>query len=199
MQKINKSFFKKKWVIWPALILFLWVVLHLAYIIVDGTRDYAGSADVAVILGNRVFPDGSMSSWLKGRVDKALELYRQGRVRKIYASGGYYPEEEGVHREGDVMKAYLIAQGVKDSDVVADNQGQNSYLTAVDFLKWNQGQHFNSVIVVSQFYHITRCKYIFHKMGATQVYGASSDSCTWSDIIPTLREVPAFYKYLLAY
>jgi vancomycin permeability regulator SanA len=154
---------------------------------------------VAIILGNRVYSDGSLSSWLKGRVDEALLLYKEGKVKKIYASGGISENENGNYPEGDAMKNYLLQQGVAEADIVVDNHGQNTYLTARDFIEWNQANYYTSAIVVSQFYHITRSKYILRKLGFKNVYGAASKIYKINDVIGTLREVPAFYKYLVIY
>ena len=191
--RINKRW---RYVLWA---LILWIIAHVTYICIDGLRDYNGSADVAVILGNRVFADGSLSPWLKGRVDKALELYKEKRVKKIYASGGISNNDEGDYPEGTAMKQYLVRQGVAAEDVIADNEGKNTYCTAEDYLKWNAMEKYQSVIIVSQFYHITRCKYIFKKLGISNVHHAASDVYSWRDVPGTLREVPAFYKYVIFY
>jgi vancomycin permeability regulator SanA len=173
--------------------------VHITWITVDGMRDNCTTADVAIILGNRVYADSSLSFWLQGRVDKALELYRQGKVKKIFASGGISTHEDGGCPEGDAMKKYLVEHGVPASDVIPDNYGQNTYLTAKDFIEWNKPYHYSSAIVVSQFYHITRSKYILRKLGFKNVQSASSTVYSWDDIMSTLREVPAFYKYALVY
>ncbi|MFT3935047.1 MAG: YdcF family protein [Chitinophagaceae bacterium] len=196
---IKKKSNRVKWIKRIGRILLLWVLVHVIYITIDGVNDYKGNADVAVVLGNKVLADGSLSSWLRGRVDRALLLYKEGRVKKIYVSGGKGNEETAFYPEGNAMKNYLVAHGVPEADVIADNDGQNTYLTAKDFLAWNKDKHYNSVIVVSQFYHITRTKYIFRKLGFKNVYNASSTRYSILDIISTLREVPAFYKYVLAY
>lgn len=179
--------------------LLVWVAIHVACIMIDGFTDYSGNADVAIILGNQVNADGSLSPWLRGRVDKALELYQQKRVKKIYASGGISKNDDGNYPEGDAMKNYLVKAGVPEDDVIADNNGANTYLTARDFLAYNQTQHWSTAIVVTQFYHITRSKYILHKLGFEQAYGVASTRYGWNDIAGTLREVPAFYKYMLVY
>src|SRR5450432_227108 len=83
----------------------VWLLLHSAYVIYDGLHDYGGKADVAIVLGNSVYADSSLSPWLKGRVDAAVKLYKEGRIKKIFASGG--KGEYGVH-EGDAMKKYLV-------------------------------------------------------------------------------------------
>src|SRR5215471_960851 len=121
--RINK---RLRIVLW---VLLTWIISHVIFITIQGLQDYKGSADVAVILGNRVFADGTMSSWLKGRVDKALELYKERRVRKIYASGGVSQNPEGDYPEGTAMKQYLVRQGVPAEDVIADNQGKNTFCT----------------------------------------------------------------------
>jgi vancomycin permeability regulator SanA len=198
LQKI-KRFFKNKWVKRITGFLLAWLIIHIIYICVDGCTDYQGNADVAIILGNTVFSNGKLSYWLQGRVDKAFALYKAGKVKKIFASGGISKHAEGDYPEGDAMKNYLLQHGVPETDIIADNGGQNTYLTAKDFIAWNTGRHYTSAIVVSQFYHITRCKYIFRKLGFTNVYNASSEKHTLMDVEGTLREVPAFYKYLLYY
>jgi vancomycin permeability regulator SanA len=191
--RLNK---KIRFVIW---VLILWVCAHIIYITVDGLSEYDGSADVAVILGNRVLADGTLSSWLKGRTDAALELYKQKRIKKIIASGGISANEDGGYPEGNAMKEYLVSKGVPPGDVIADNAGINTYWTAKNYLELSKANNFQSVIVVSQFYHITRTKYIFRKLGVQNVHDVSSDVYDWRDIGGTLRELPAFYKYMFKY
>ena len=198
-QKSKRPFFKRKWFKRIFLVGLVWLLVHITWITIDGLTDSHHPADVAIILGNKVFRDSSLSFWLKGRVDKALELYRQGQVKKIYASGGMFTSGEDGAPEGDAMKKYLVEHGVPAEDVIADNYGKNTYCTAKDFIAWNQRYHYTSAIVVSQFYHITRSKYILRKLGFKNVYKASSDVYAWQDVMSTLREVPAFYKYLIVY
>ena len=172
--------------------------MHIIFITVDGLNNDSAKADIAIVLGNRVYADGSLASWTKGRVDKAFQLYEAGRVKAIFVSGGYSTENN--YPEGKAMKAYLVGKGVPDSAIIEDNEEANSYLTAVNFLKWNATKNYSSVIVVSQFYHVTRSKYILRKKGFQgTIYDAASNIYNWKDIFGTIREVPAFYKYVLYY
>lgn len=177
-------------------VFFFWLLLHSAYVIYDGLHNYSGKADVAIVLGNSVFADGSLSPWLQGRVDAALLLYKEGRVKKIFVSGG--KGKYGFH-EGDAMKKYLIEKNVPGNDIIKDNNGNNSYLTAKDFIALNDSMHFASAIVVSSFYHITRCKYIIKKLGYKNVEGFASRRYFWQDGYGLFREFFAFYKYMLFY
>ena len=187
-----------KWIRRVILFFIAWILIHAIYITIDGLKADPAKADIAIVLGNRVYSDGSLASWTKGRVDKSLELYQQRKVKAIFVSGGMGVEDH--YPEGKAMKAYLVSKGVPDSAVIEDNEGANTYLTAVNFLRWNKERNYSSVVIVSQFYHITRSKYILRKMGfAGSVYSATSEVYSWKDITGTMREVPAFYKYLLIY
>jgi len=179
-------------------LILLWIVIHLAYISIDGLRDYKGTADVAVVLGNRVDADSSLSPVLQGRVDRALLLYRQGRVHKIMVSGGK-GLKAGKVPEGMAMRRYLVQKGVPPADIIEDNEGENTYLTARDFRPVADSLHCSSVIVVSSFYHITRCKYIFRKLDIRNVHSASSDVFYANDLVGLMREFPALYKYMFWY
>jgi vancomycin permeability regulator SanA len=174
-----------------------WFVIHSAYVAIDGLNDYKGNADVAIILGSPVFADSSLSPWLQGRVDAAIKLYREGKVKKIFASGGD-GKEYGVH-EGDAMKKYLIEKNIPSVDIIADSKGNNSYLTAKDFIALNDSLHFSSAIIVSSFYHITRCKYIIKKLGYKNVHGYASEKYFLNDGYGLFREFFAFYKYVIFY
>lgn len=173
-----------------------WFFLHCLWVVQDGMRDFKGQADVAIVLGSTVFKDGSLSPWLQGRVDAALDLYRNHQVKKIFVSGGIGTSD---YPEGDGMRHYLLEQGVPDSAIVVDNYGNNSYLTAKNFLTWNQTAQCRSAVVATSFYHITRSKYIVKKMGLSAVEGDCSKYSAIKDWFGLTREFPAFYKYWLVY
>ncbi|WP_196954959.1 YdcF family protein [Hymenobacter guriensis] len=65
-----------------------WFLLHTTIITADGLFDTSRPADCIVVLGNTVNTDGSLSSRLKARLDKALALYRAGSSATIFVSGG---------------------------------------------------------------------------------------------------------------
>ena len=179
-------------------IIIVWLFLHMVYITIDGLTTYKGKADIAIVLGNRVDSGGILSPVLEGRVDEALYLFKEGRVPRIMVSGGlgllagHYPE-------GLAMKQYLAAHGVPADRIIEDNHGENTYLTARDFLPVADSLHITSAIVVSSFYHITRSKYIIRKLGFRNVHGAASQAFFWNDLIGLPRDAVAFYKYLVVY
>ncbi|WP_040398659.1 YdcF family protein, partial [Cesiribacter andamanensis] len=88
----------------------LLLLLPALYLLWDGHRATPClQADVAVIMGNTVHADGSLSPRLQARLDKGLALYRQKQVARLLVSGGL--GKEG-HWEATAMEAYLLQQGV---------------------------------------------------------------------------------------
>jgi vancomycin permeability regulator SanA len=178
------------------IVLVIWFLLHAIYITFDGLNSYKGKADIAIVLGNPVNADSSLSPWLMGRVDQAFRLYKEGRIKKIFVSGG--PGEYGV-AEGDAMKSYLLKKNIPGSAIIADNAGRNTFYTARDFIGLNDSLHFRSAIVVSSFYHLSRAKYIIRKLGFSSVYSVASTRYFLQDSYGIIREFFAFYVYLVLY
>jgi vancomycin permeability regulator SanA len=172
-----------------------WLLVHTLLITWDGLRASQQPADIGVILGNKVNEDGTLSERLTQRLACGLALYRAGRVGRLLVSGGL--GKEGFY-EGDKMHDYLRAQGVPDSVIVVDNQGNNTQQTVRNTLRLRPQLRFRSIVVVSQFYHISRTKMLFRQAGFTAVSGASPWYFEWRDAYSLLREFPAYYKELLA-
>ncbi|MDH5380788.1 MAG: YdcF family protein [Cyclobacteriaceae bacterium] len=173
-------------------LLISWFLLHEIIIVVDGLNDNPVKSDYAVIFGNTVNPDGTLSDRLKARVNKGLQLYNDSLVDKIVVSGGL--GKEGVY-EGAKMSEYLISHGVPGYNVITDDNGNNTLLTVQNFSA--NFPESSSVIVVSQFYHISRAKLAFRKAGVKKVTGAHPNYYELRDIYSLFREFFGYYKYLL--
>lgn len=158
--------------------------------------DANASSTALVILGNRVYSNGQMSPVLKARVDTALDAYRKGCASTIIASGGL--GKEG-HHEGSVMAAYLIAEGVPASSVIADDQGINSRATAVNAKRIMAEQGLNSAIVVTSYYHVFRSELAMRQVGIEHVDGVGSRYMAFEDILKIPRDLAGVYVYLFKY
>ena len=175
-------------------ILAAWVLVHTLVITWDGLRDDQQRADLGVVLGNKVNEDGTLSQRLTQRLACGLALYRSGRVPRLLVSGGL--GKEGFY-EGTKMRDYLRAHGVPNSAIIVDNAGNNTEQTVRNTARLQPVQHFRSVLVVSQFYHISRTKLLFRQAGFTSVSSASPLYFEWRDIYSLLREFVAYYHALL--
>lgn len=183
----------KKWLSLTFLLTWSWVLIHLIVIVSDGLIDEEQKSDVGVILGNKVNPDGSLSERLQKRLDKGLELYRDSMIPLIVVSGGL--GKEGQY-EGTKMADYLIENGVPTDKIVIDNLGNTTEATASNFKKMNL--NIQSITVISQYHHITRCKLAFRKRGFTQVYGVHAEYFEIRDLYSLVREFFGYYSYLLS-
>lgn len=168
----------------------LWFLIHSIVVSVDGLNDNGSNADLAVVLGNKVNEDGSLSDGLTSRMECALNMYNQKRAKKLFLSGGL--GKEG-HYEGSEMKEYLINKGVPDSVIIVDNLGNNTIATVENALQLKDSLNFNSILVVSQFFHLTRTKMLFKRRGFDQVDSVSPMYLDIRDPYSLFREFVAFY------
>lgn len=172
----------------------LWFLIHVAYIVGDGLIDEIAPVDAAVVLGNTVERNGQPSERLKARLDKAFELYEKKLAGKIIVSGGFGAEG---FEEADVMRDYLVAKNVPATDIILDRDGYNTYKTAVSTKRIMDANNFRSVMIVSQYYHITRTRLAFRQVGIENIYAASADYFEFRDFYSILREFTGFYTYLV--
>lgn len=175
-------------------ILTSWFLIHQLIIVIDGLNDDEVDAKLVVVFGNKVHKDGTLSLRLKARLDKAIDLYNSFDIKTIFVSGGL--GKEGYY-EGDKMAEYLIFNGIPQSQITIDNKGLNTMLTVQNVIK--QYPKLESVVVVTQFYHVTRAKLAFKKLGIERVCGTHCDFFETRDFYSLFREFFGYYKYLLSY
>lgn len=160
------------------------------YTIIDGSIDRGEKADIAVVLGSKVNEDGTLSERLKKRLECGLNLYKSGRIKKIIVSGGL--GKEGYY-EGDKMKDFLLENGVASDLIIVDNIGNNTIATVNNTIKIKDSLKLESIIVVSQYFHLTRTKMLFRKKGFTNISSVSPNYFEFRDLYSLLREFVAYY------
>jgi vancomycin permeability regulator SanA len=145
---------------------------------------------VALVLGAEVYADGVPSTFLRARLDLALELYRRGLVERILLSGDgrsrFYDETGG-------MRAYLLERGVDESVLIVDPAGLDTYDSC---LRARDVYGIDRLVVVSQSYHLPRALAICRALGL-DAWGVGDDSArsstrTWAN--GTRRELGANLK-----
>lgn len=170
------------------------LLIGMLLIAFDGLRDTLGPADLAIVLGNTVNPNGQPSARLQARLDKAVQLYQQGWFTQVLVSGGL--GQEGFD-EATVMKRYLIEQGLPETHIYIDSVGNTTRDTANNAAKLMQANNWHNALVVSQFFHLPRCKLALHQTGITTIYSAHANFFEPRDFYSTLRELPAYLNYLV--
>lgn len=100
--------------------------------------------------------------------------------------------KEGFY-EGDKMKEFLIKNGVPDSLIIVDNQGNSTISTVENTIQLMESLKFKSLIVVSQYFHLTRTKMLFKNRGLTNISSVSPSYFEGRDIYSLVREFVAYY------
>jgi vancomycin permeability regulator SanA len=175
-----------------------------AHIVTLGLTDYRGfgPVDAAVILGARVYADGTPSEALAQRLMTGIELGRQGLVRYLIMSGG--TGESGTN-EAEVMKRFARARGVPEEAILSDPGGITTFASAVNYaalVNQVRREHpefdFRRVMVVSQYYHLARTKLIFERLGMTALtVPARVEGRFRANLSQLLRETVALPYYYL--
>ncbi len=163
-------------------------------IAISGLNDNIHLADVAVVLGNHVEPNGRPSARLQARLDRAVELYRQGIFQNTIVSGGI--DSTGTD-EGLAMKRYLVERGLPAERIFVDSAGDNTYLTAKNTARLMTEHHWHSAIAISQYFHLPRTRAILQRMGVSTVYSAHANFFELRDIYSLAREVVGYATYLI--
>lgn len=130
--------------------------------------DEAPHAQVALLLGARVNPDGTPSPMLLDRIAVAARLYREGKVDKVLASGDH---GQHAYDEVNAMKRALIADGVPRRDVFTDHAGFDTWNSVVRARKVFRA---SSALVVTQGFHLPRAVWLARRAGL-DAHGVSAD------------------------
>jgi SanA protein len=118
---------------------------------------------IAIVLGARVWDDGSLSHALIDRVTTAVELYRAGRVKKLLMSGD---NPSADYDEPTAMKNFAIQLGVPESDIVLDFAGRRTYDTCY---RAKEVFDVKSAIIVTQEFHQARSIYLCSNLGIDSI------------------------------
>lgn len=147
---------------------------------IENQDEYEG----ILILGAGLVGD-KPSPMLKERLDKGIELYKNGVSNVIIMSGDHTRES---HDEVNVMKNYAIEQGVDSDDVFMDHAGISTYDSVY---RVKELFNLNKVVIVTQGYHLYRALYIARELGVDAV-GVDARVKTYSNQLKReIREVLA--------
>lgn len=148
-------------------------------------------ADVIVVLGASVKPDGTPSDILADRLEVAADLYLSGASPAIIASGD---NRTSHYNESNAMKDYLVTLGVPADSVYVDHAGYDTY-ASVYRARYVYGA--DSMMIVTQAYHLYRAMMIGNMLGATTT-GVAADKGSYDNQRQySLRDVVARDKDFL--
>ena len=138
------------------------LLMVLIHILTFGLTDYRRDADVAIVLGARVYSDGTLSLALSDRLQTGVELFDSGKVRALLVSGA--TGVEGIN-EAHAMRQFLIEAGIPRDRILVDDRGTNTLETARNAQRLMTEQRLTSALIVSHYFHLAHCKLLFEEQG----------------------------------
>ena len=165
----------------------IWVYMqieHYAY------EDQAAPADVICVFGAAEYA-GRPSPVLRARLDHALALYEHHIAPALVTLGGSAPGD--AYSEGQVGQAYLMANGVPETAIIAETQSRNTEEQALRIVAIARTNGYHRVVIVSDPAHLFRVREICASEGLQvltsprqQVAGMGSSSewqQVWHEIV----------------
>jgi uncharacterized SAM-binding protein YcdF (DUF218 family) len=125
---------------------------------VDETR----AADVAIVLGAAVERGGRPSPSLRVRTQHAIELYRTGRVRMLFLTGGL---GRNAPSEAEVMRRLALAAGVPEAALVLDETATSTQESMAAARAEAERRGWQTVLVVSEPFHLPRARQMARDAG----------------------------------
>jgi SanA protein len=107
-------------------------------------------AQVVIVPGSMVRPDGTLGTVVQARVDAAIALYEAGTVGAVLLSG-----DNGTpsYNEPDTMRDAVLAAGVPPEDVFTDYAGFDTWHT---MRRAREIFGVETAVVVTQGFHVAR-------------------------------------------
>jgi uncharacterized SAM-binding protein YcdF (DUF218 family) len=140
-------------------VLFAWLWVQINRF---GQVDRARRADVIVVLGARVWPNGRPSDALARRTLHAVKLYHEDLAAIVVFSGalGTFPPTEA-----QAAARLAMDQGVPPEAIVLEEKGHSTEESAFFVSEIMRAQGWQRAIVVSDAYHLWRAKLLFGDAG----------------------------------
>ena len=167
--------------------------LTATWIIFDGLTDLGEKADVAVVPGHGELRNGVPEPGLQARLDRAVQLYDAGEFPVIAVCG---VTRFNGYNEPESMAHYLEAHGVAAGAIIEIHQGSHTEDGARALAAIMKAREFHSVMVVTDYYHVTRLKLALRHEGIAPVEQAHAGKLRKEDALKIAREVVALYDYL---
>lgn len=180
MFKIIKKIFLVLGVIF---LLVLSITIYINIKVVNSTSEYILTIDeaqqkdieVAIVLGAGVYSDGSLTPMLQDRMDYGIDLYKNGKVKKLLLTGDHGQVE---YNEVSAMMNYAVEQGVLSDDIFLDHAGFSTYDS---MYRAKEIFGVEKAIVITQDFHLARALYIGRELGV-EVYGVASNPREYSSV-----------------
>ena len=120
-------------------------------------------ADAVIVLGGGVVTDLKILPWgAQERVQRGVELYKQGYVDKVIVTGGLVKGHD--YTESDIMAPYTEFLGVAKEDIFKEDKAEDTRGNATYSLEIMQENSWEKVLLVTSDFHTQRACHVFEKL-----------------------------------
>ena len=125
--------------------------------------------DFIIIMGAKINKDGSLTSLLKGRADKAIEFakkqYESTKKKVVYVPSGGKGSDE-VIAEAEAIKNYLIQKGIDKKQIIIEDKSTST----IENMKFSKGKideinDKGNIVFSTTNYHVFRSGVIANNQG----------------------------------
>lgn len=127
--------------------------------------------DVGIVMGgsmryfdpdlNRVVYSSSVD-----RLLQTMQLYHDGKIKKILLSGGSGFVNFQDWKESGLISKVLLKSGVKEEDILLENNSRNTYENAVNTAQMLKGGKYGQrFLLITSAFHMRRSQMCFDKTG----------------------------------
>lgn len=175
-----------------ALLALITFLLATAALVLEGLDDKLAPADVIVVPGNTILPDGTPSPRLQARLDAALTQFQAGRAPHILVSGA--TGKEGFD-EATAMGRYLLKRGVPAGAILEDNQGWTTDATARNAAALMRARGWKTAMVATQYFHVPRFRLALERAGIAVSGNVHAPYFELRDLYSVPRETVGYLVY----
>ncbi|GBD89587.1 hypothetical protein BMS3Abin04_00295 [bacterium BMS3Abin04] len=143
----------------------------------DDTAEY----NIGVVFGAAVWSTNMPSPLFKGRIEKAFQLFKSRRIKKIQVTGGNAPGEIS---EAKAAYNYLVFKHNIDKNKILIEENTSTTTEQVKFIKSHliRKKQDNKIIVISDQFHLRRVLQICNFFNVNAI-GISSDyNLNWREL-----------------
>jgi uncharacterized SAM-binding protein YcdF (DUF218 family) len=129
-----------------------------------------------VIFGAAVRKNGEPSGAMSRRVDCAYNIGKE-KPDSIYIPTGGVGKTK--FQEAETMKKLLLNLGVAEDKIIPEEESKDTFASVINCSKILRAHNnFNKVYVVSDIYHIPRCRWLFYML-AIKTRSSRPESGLW--------------------
>ena len=163
-------------------LIFMGLILSYSYTNVDYNEN------VVIVLGAGV-TNGKVSKVLQNRLDACINYYHKNNDINIVVSGGLTRLKDGT--EAEAMAQYLFDNGIPKDIVILEDKSQSTlenYRFTKQILE-NQNINYNSIVFVTNDFHIYRAKKYAEYCGFENAHALSTKTDLFTFVPALTREV----------